>query len=285
MDATTWDREKILSELKNYEGVVIRSRIPVDLDFFQAATKLKCIGRFGAGLENIDLDLAAKHGVTCLNVPEGNRQAVGEHALALLLNLMNHIRRADQQVRNGIWDRHGNTGTELSGKTIGIIGLGNMGQSFAKVLSGFDVNIIAYDPYIAKWPMSNVESVSLEELQSKADIVSIHTPLTAETKGWLNRAFWNALTKPIYFINTARGPIVDTQDLLNAIEEGKVVAAGLDVLEFESKSFHLQKENPVFQQLIAEERVILTPHIGGWTTEAFEKMGKILAEKMIGVLK
>ncbi|NVK03628.1 MAG: hypothetical protein HWD92_02350 [Flavobacteriia bacterium] len=286
VDGTKWTEEEVLSELHNFEGVVIRSRVPVDTAFFEAASKLKCIGRFGAGLENINLKLAEKHGVTCLNVPEGNRQAVAEHALGLLLNLMNHIRRADIEVRSGVWKRHENTGLELSGKTVGIIGLGNMGQAFARVLAGFDVQIIACDPYIEPWPTPNIERVTLSELKAKADVISMHVPLTDETRSMVDADFWREVEKPVFFINTARGPVVNTEDLLNAIESGIVLGAGLDVLEFERKSFKMDALNhPIFKRLVESDQVILSPHVGGWTKEAFEKMGRILGEKMAGVLR
>lgn len=285
VDGTAWNEEEIHKELHAFEGVVIRSRIPVGSAFFKHASALKCIGRFGAGLENIDLNLAEKSGVTCFNVPEGNRQAVAEHSLALLLNLMNHIRRADMEVRNGIWKRHENTGIELFGKTVGIIGLGNMGTAFANVLSGFNVKLLAYDPYKTDWP-EHIQSVSLQELTAQSDVISIHTPLTLETRGMINESFFNQLVKPIFLINTARGPVLNTADLLEAIENGKVRGAGLDVLEFESSAFKLQMaENPVFQKLVSSNNVLLSPHVGGWTNEAFEKMGRFLAEKMISVLK
>ncbi|NVK29153.1 MAG: hypothetical protein HWE14_13960 [Flavobacteriia bacterium] len=286
VDGTTWTETEIHNALPEMDGVVIRSRIPVQDEFFTHAINLKCIGRFGAGLENINLDLAKSKKIVCHNVPKGNRQAVGEHALALLLNLLNHIRKADSEVRKGVWDRHGNTGTELSGKTVGIIGLGNMGQSFAKVLGGFDVDIIAYDPYLQHWPANNVRSVSLKELQASSDIISIHTPLTEETRGWINQSFWTEVKKQVYLINTARGPIVNTEALLDSIREGKVIGAGLDVLEFESKSFKLNRDsNPILQELLKSDKVILSPHVGGWTAEAFQKMGELLAQKMIRTLK
>lgn len=285
IDGTTWSRERVLAELHQFEGAVIRSRFPIDESFFKAGTNLKCIGRFGAGLENIDLRAAEQFGVSCLNAPEGNRQAVGEHALGLLLNLMNHIRRADAEVRQGLWRRHENTGFELSGKKVGIIGLGNMGRSFAKVLSGFDANLIACDPYVHPWPDSNIEQVSLEELQEKADIISLHVPLTEDTRHMIDDRFWQNTQKSVFFINTARGPVVDTEALLTAIERGKVLGAGLDVNEFESNSFKLDtSENPVLARLIESENVLLTPHIAGWTAEAFEKMATVLADKMIEVL-
>lgn len=286
VDGTKWTEEEVLNELSNFEGVVIRSRIPVDETFFEAASKLKCIGRFGAGLENINLKLAEKHGVTCLNVPEGNRQAVAEHTLGLLLNLMNHIRRADTEVRSGVWRRHENTGLELSGKTVGIIGLGNMGQAFARVLSGFNVKIIACDPYIETWPNSNIERVTLQDIQARADVISMHVPLTDETLNMVDADFWRKVERPVFFINTARGPVVSTEALLDAIDSGKVIGAGLDVLEFESKSFKMDALNhAVFKRLVESDQVILSPHVGGWTKEAFEKMGRILGEKMVRVLR
>lgn len=284
VDGTKWSKEEVLNQLAPFEGAVVRSRFPIDETFFQAAISLKCIGRFGAGLENIDLDAAQNHGVVCHNVPEGNRQAVAEHSLALLLNLMNRIRIADTEVRSGIWKRHENTGDELFGKTVGIIGLGNMGTAFARVLAGFNVKLLAYDPYKTDWP-ENVESVSLQELALRADVISVHVPLTEETRGMIDQAFFSSLAKSVYLINTARGPVLNTADLLKALDNGQIKGAGLDVLEFESSAFKLQiEENPVFQKLIQSDQVILSPHVGGWTVEAFEKMAVFLAEKMIRTL-
>lgn len=285
VDGTKWSKEEVLLNISTFDGAVVRSRFPIDSAFFAAATSLKCIGRFGAGLENIDLNQAAKHNVACFNVPEGNRQAVAEHALGLLLNLMNRIRIADTEVRQGIWHRHENTGDELFGKTVGIIGLGNMGTAFANVLSGFNVRLLAYDPYLNDWP-ENVESVTLDELTARADVISVHVPLTEETRGMINESFFVKLAKPVYLINTARGPVLNTAELLKAIDNGQIKGAGLDVLEFESSAFKLQiEENPVFQKLIQSDQVILSPHVGGWTVEAFEKMAVFLAEKMIKHLK
>lgn len=284
-DGTKWSEEEILKELSVYDGVVIRSRVPVNRDFFEAGKNLKCIGRFGAGLENIDPEEAKKHGVTCFNVPEGNRQSVAEHSLALLLNLMNHIRRADTEVRDGLWQRHSNTGLELSGKTVGIIGLGNMGQSFARVLRGFDVEILGHDPYIHPWPMESVTPVDPDTLLQRSDVISLHVPLTEKTRGMVNRNFFDRLGKPIFLINTARGQVLRTEDLLNAIADGKVLGAGLDVLEFESRSFGLDSAtDPVLVRLLENDQVLLTPHVGGWTKEAFEKMAVALANKMIAHL-
>lgn len=287
VEAFDWPLDRILGILPEYHGVVIRSRIPVDRTFLDAASKLKCIGRFGAGLENIDVEYAASKGISCLNVPEGNRRAVAEHSLGLLLNLMNHMRRADNQVRQGIWDRHGNTGTELTGKTVGIIGFGNMGRDFARVLRGFDVNVIAYDPYLSPWPEEpQANAVSLGELQQQADVVSMHVPLTDETRGMADARFFSSFSKPIFFLNTARGPVVSTAALIEAIEQNKVIAAGLDVLEYESKAFAIEvHDNPVFQSLVGSDRVLLSPHVAGWTDEAFAKMGKFLGEKMNAALK
>ncbi len=279
--------EQLQSILPQYDALVIRSKFKLSKEVLAKAERLKCIGRVGAGLENIDLAYAKEKGIVCLNVPEGNRDAVGEHALGMLLMLLNHLKRADAEVRNGIWRRAENRGTEIGGKCVGIIGYGNMGQSFAKKLSGFDCEVLAYDKYRTTYSDAYAKESSLMNIFEKADIVSLHVPLTEETKYMLNATFFSSFKKPIYLINTARGKCLNTTDLLEALESEKVLGACLDVLEFESVSFEKVSAEalpPAYENLLLSDKVILSPHIAGWTHESNYKMSKGIAEKMIAVL-
>jgi D-3-phosphoglycerate dehydrogenase len=283
-------REEILASINIYSGLAIRSRFKLDASFLDAATgSIKVIGRAGAGMENIDVMHATKLGIHCVNAPEGNRDAVGEHAIGMLLMLMNHLRRADAEVRNGIWRREENRGDELEGKTIGLIGFGNMGSAFARRLTGFGVRILVVDPYItiSKEKFPHVEQVDMATLQREADVVSLHVPLTDETRYMINRQWFAALSKPIWFINTARGKNLVTADLTEAIENGIVRSAALDVLEYEAISFEKIDAASLplpFQYLVKSDRVVLSPHIAGWTHESNEKIARFLAQKMISVL-
>lgn len=283
-------REEVIATAGLYQGLAIRSRFKLDAEFLlQVAGSIRCIGRAGAGMENIDLQTASSLGITCVSAPEGNRDAVAEHAMGMLLMLMNHLRRADAEVRQGVWKREENRGDELEGKTVGIIGFGNMGSSFARRLSGFGVKILAYDPYITintqQWPL--VQQVSEDELLGSADIISLHVPLTPETTGFVNRDWFARLGKPIRLINTARGKNIVTADLVEAIEQGKVVGAALDVLEYEAVSFEQINASALpapFRYLIQSDKVVLSPHIAGWTHESNEKIARILAGRMADVL-
>lgn len=284
----TSPKSEIQKKLSTYQGVVIRSRFLLDREFLDAGTHLQCIGRAGAGMENIDVTYAASRGITCVHAPEGNRVAVAEHALGMLLSLMNHLRRADQEVRNGIWRREENRGTELTGKTVGIIGFGNTGSAFAKVLQGFDVSILAYDKYKSGFGSGAVKESSLEEIFRHADVVSFHVPLSPETRAMVNDAFLSSFTKKIWLLNTSRGPVVDTAALMRALEHDRVIAAGLDVLEYESVSFEKLSADQLpepFQQLRTSDRVLLSPHVAGWTHESHRKIAEVLAGKMAKVLK
>jgi D-3-phosphoglycerate dehydrogenase len=281
-------KEELIELLPNYEGAVIRSKFKFTKEILDLATHLKCIGRVGAGMENIDVEYAAIKGVTCVSAPEGNRDAVGEHALGMLLMLMNHLKRSDNEVRNGIWKRAENRGHEIAGKTIGIIGFGNMGSAFAKRLQGFDCEVLVYDKYKTGFGNEFVKESSLYEIYEKADVVSIHLPLTEETNYYIYDDFISYFKKNIYILNTARGKCLNTVDLVKHLETGKVIGACLDVLEYESTSF--ENIDTVFlpepmQYLLKSEKVILTPHIAGWTHESNYKMSKIIAQKMIAVLK
>lgn len=266
------------------DGIVVRSRFPMDANLLDAAPNLKFIARSGAGMENIDLEYCAKRNIQLFNAPEGNRNAVGEHALGMLLALMNHLVTADAEVRSGKWDREGNRGIELDGKTVGIIGFGNNGEAFAKKLRGFDVQILAYDKYKRNFGNEFVKESSLEELYANADIISFHIPQNEETLFWANELFFESIQKPFFLLNLSRGKIVETKALLKAIENGKVLGSGLDVLEFEKASFENFFDGNMpeaFQQLLASKKVILSPHVGGWTNESYFKLSDVLADKIL----
>ncbi|SMP06970.1 D-3-phosphoglycerate dehydrogenase [Muriicola jejuensis] len=272
--------EKIIHE---FEGVIIRSRFKIDKTFLEKATRLKFIGRVGAGLENIDVDYAREKGIFLAAAPEGNRNAVGEQALGMLLSLMNNLNKADREVRQGIWDREGNRGWELDGKTVGLIGYGNTGQAFAKKLSGFDVEILCHD-ILEGVGNAFARQVGIEELQEKADVVSLHVPQTSLTLGMVNTSFIKNFAKPFWFLNTARGKCVKTADLVEALKTGKVLGAGLDVLEYEKTSFEDLFEKGAmpedFKYLVNSDRVLLSPHIAGWTQESKVKLAQTLVDKI-----
>ena len=276
-------KEEIEAKISSYHGIVIRSRFKIDKKFIDAATNLQFIARVGAGLESIDCDYAESKNIKLIAAPEGNRTAVGEQALGMLLSLCNHLNRANNEVKNGLWNRESNRGTELEGKTVGIIGYGNMGNAFAKRLQGFDVEVLCYDikPNVGN---EYAKQVSLKELQDRADILSLHTPWTELTDKMVNANFINAFTKPFWLINTARGKSVVTADLVDALKSGKILGAGLDVLEYEKLSFEsLFTDNmpEPLQYLIASDNVLLTPHIAGWTHESKQKLAQVIVDKII----
>ena len=279
------DTEEIISE---YDGIVIRSRFNIDKQFLDAAKNLKFIARVGAGLESIDIDYAEKLGVKLIAAPEGNRNAVGEHSLGMLLSLFNNLNKADKEVKNGLWNREANRGIELDGKTVGIIGYGNMGKAFSRKLSGFDCEVICYD-IKENVGDENAKQVSLKELQQQADVLSLHTPWTPLTDKMIDAEFINAFSKPFWLINTARGKSVVTEDLVSALKSGKVLGAGLDVLEFEKLSFETLFDSDnlpnSLKELFAMDNVILSPHIAGWTVESKEKLATVIAEKIIRTFK
>lgn len=280
-----WDKtaDELKSLLPAYEVLILRSKFKVDCALLDSAPLLKCIGRIGAGMENIDVEYATQKNVLCLSVPEGNRDAVGEHALGMLLMLLNHLKKADAEVRQGIWIRSGNRGHEIMGKSVGIIGYGNTGKAFARKLSGFDCEILVHDKYLKDIPTPFVRRCELKELFASCDIVSLHLPLTEETRHYANRTFFESFRKTIYFLNTARGPCTNTGDLVASLKSGKVLGACLDVFEEESISFDEQpgKLSEAFQYLIKSDKVVLSPHIAGWTHESNYKMSQLMAEKII----
>ena len=285
----TSSKEEIMAKIHLYDGFIIRSRFKIDAAFLAKATNLQFIGRVGAGLENIDCEYAASKNIELIAAPEGNRNAVGEHSLAMLLSLFNKLNKADREVKNGKWLREDNRGIELDGKTIGLIGYGNMGKSFAKKLKGFEVRVLCYDlkPNVGD---ENCTQVSLQELQQNCDVLSLHTPQTELTKNMVDTKFINGFKKNFWLINTARGTSVVTTELVNALKSGKILGAGLDVLEYEKASFEnlFQKgalsndiELPeAFKYLINAENVLLSPHIAGWTIESKEKLAQTIVNKI-----
>jgi D-3-phosphoglycerate dehydrogenase len=284
IDATQSDLETCHTLVHDAIGIVIRSRFPMREAFLKHATRLQFIARSGAGMENIDEAYCREQNIQLFNAPEGNRNAVGEHALGMLLALLNKFIPGNKQVRQGIWDREGNRGEELDSKTVGIIGYGNNGRAFAKKLRGFECKVIVYDKYLEQISDDFVSQVPIETLYNEADVISFHIPQNEETSYWVNHAFFASLSKPIYLLNLSRGKIVDTEALLHAIATNQVKGAGLDVLEFEKASFENFSDSErlsVFQTLIASDKVILTPHVGGWTTESYFKLSDVLADKIL----
>jgi D-3-phosphoglycerate dehydrogenase / 2-oxoglutarate reductase len=273
-------RPEILEIIRDYVGLIIRSKTPMDRELLEKAVNLKFIGRAGAGLDKIDLEYLEEKHIKLFHAAEGNMDAVGEHAVGGLLALFNHIGRADREVRNGIWRREENRGIELQGKTVGIIGYGNMGSSFARKLSGFDVKVLAYDKYKRGFGNDYVEEVSFEELKDQADVLSIHVPLTKETRNFLTLEELMQFKKPFYFINTARGEIISFDTLNQALEQGIIKGAVLDVLENEKFQTFTSEQKECFEKLAKRENVIFSPHIAGWTDESYEKINHVLLSKI-----
>ena len=279
----TSSKAEIIAKIDLYDGLIIRSRFSIDASFLEKAKNLKFIGRVGAGLENIDCSYAKNNGITLIAAPEGNRNAVGEHCLGMLLSLFNKLNKANGEIKKGQWLREENRGVELDGKTIGIIGYGNMGKSFAKKLRGFDVEVLCYDlkPNISD---DCCKQVSLREFQQKVDVLSLHTPQTELTRNMVNTNFIQSFKKNFWFLNTARGTSVVTKDLVIALKSGKILGAGLDVLEYEKASFENLFTNDkipkAFQYLINSKNVLLSPHVAGWTIESKEKLAQTIVDKI-----
>lgn len=277
----TSNYDEILRKIDTYDGIILRSRLPIDKNFLETAKNLKFVARVGAGMENIDQDAAKNLGIYLINSPEGNRDAVAEHVIAMLLILMNRLFIASEEVKNGIWKREENRGNELLGKTFGIIGYGNMGKATAKRLSGFGVNVIFHD-ILTNLEDEFAKQVSLEELQESADVLSLHIPLDASTKNLVDENFISKMKNNFYFINTARGKNVKTSDLVKSIKSGKILGAALDVLEYEKSSFeNLESENEDLEFLLKSEKVIVTPHIAGWSHQSKEKLAQIIVDKIL----
>ncbi len=276
--------EAIKEEIHEYFGLVVRSRIAIDRGLLEKAGRLKFIARVGAGMESIDVECARSLGIECIASPEGNEDAVAEHTLGMLLSLSNNLVKAHGEMQRNIWSRESNRGFEIKGKTIGIIGYGHMGKAFAKRLAGFDVRVLAYDKYKSGYGDQWAEAADLTSLFRETDIFSIHVPLTRETSGMIDSHFIGQFRKPIYLINTARGKIVNTRDLVEQMQQKKVLGAALDVLEYEDRSFENFKLSALpepFQYLVKAPNVVLTPHVAGWTHESKFKLAKVLADKIL----
>ena len=272
-------KEEVMASIENHDAVVIRSRFSIDKSFLDAAQHLRFIARVGSGLENIDVAYAKSLGIEIISSPEGNANAVGNHALAMLLGLLNNLTKGAHDIANGNWERESNRGEELDGKTIGLIGYGHTGSHFAKKLQGFDIKVLCHDILPNKGD-ENATQVSLEILQTHADIVSLHLPQTQETEAYINVDFINQMAKPFWLINTSRGNQVVMDDLLKAMENKKIKGAGLDVLPFEKSSFEQLEHNPQLQQLIDNQHVLLSPHVAGWTHQSKERLAKVIVNKV-----
>ena len=280
VNATKQSPSEIIEQNPSAQGFIVRSRFPMNKEFLSNFKDLKFIGRSGAGMENIDEAYCEANNIVAFNAPEGNRTAVAEHAIGMLLSLFNKLNSADRDVKIGKWEREENRGIELSGKTVGIIGCGNNGSETANLFSAFGTKVLAYDKYKADYPFKS----SLEEIFNRADILSLHIPQSEETRFWIDHDFLERFKKPIYLINLSRGKIVVLKDLLEKLKEGKVLGACLDVLEYESASFEenfLEKENQTLKELLTHPRVILSPHVGGWTKESYFKLSKVLSDKIL----
>lgn len=273
--------DEICHRIESYDGIIIRSRIPLDRNFLEKGKNLKFIARVGAGMENIDVAAAQQLGIQLINSPEGNRDSVAEHVVGMLLILMNRLFIASQEVKNGIWKREENRGDELLGKTVGLIGYGNMGKATAKRLSGFGCKVVFHD-ILPGLSDEFATQVTLEELKNTADIVSLHIPLTTETHYLIDEKFIDEMKNDFYFINTARGKNVETRFLVEGLRSGKIKGACLDVLEYEKSSFeHLEAENDDLKFLLESEKTIVTPHIAGWTHQSKEKLAQVIVDKIV----
>lgn len=273
-------RAEILGQVEEYDGLIIRSKTPMDRELLERATNLKFIGRAGAGLDQIDLDYLVTRGIKLFHAAKGNRDAVAEHALGMILALFNQLPKADQEVRKGIWDREGNRGHELAGKTVGIIGYGNMGKAFAKRLQGFKVKVLAYDKFKLGFGDEFVQEVTWEKLKAEADILSIHVPLTPETRDFFTIEEVESFTKPFWLVNTARGEVITFKTLNEGLDRGILRGAVLDVLENEKFLKFTPEQKSEFEKLAARANVLFSPHVAGWTFESYEKINKVLVKKI-----
>ena len=274
-------REEIIDQIASYEGIIIRSKTPLDRALLDRATRLQFIGRAGAGLDQLDLDYLEERGVALFHAAKGNRDAVAEHAIGGILALFNHLNQADTQVRKGIWDREGNRGVELKGKTVGIFGFGNMGKAFSKRLKGFGVNVLAYDKSKKDFGKKGVQEVSWETLKKEADVLSIHVPLTAETRDFFTLEELKGFEKPFWLINTARGEVIRMETLNQALDLGILKGLVLDVLENEKFERFSPDQKLQFELLAKRENVLFTPHVAGWTVESYQKINEVLVKQIL----
>lgn len=277
-DCPRISREETLARIGEYVGIAVRTKFRIDQQLIAAGKQLQFIARAGAGLDNIDQIAAAERNIVLLAANEGNCDAVGEHSMGLLLMLLNHLRKADAEVRNGIWDREGNRGYELAGKTVGIVGYGFMGQSLARKLQGFNVKVLAYDKYKSGFTDTFATEADMPSLCEQADILSLHIPLTEETRQMVGKQYIEQFKKPFFLLNTARGEIVNTSELLEQIDAGRILGAGLDVLEVEK--FPALQAQDWYSKLIHNTKVVLSPHVAGWTFDSYRKISEVLAKKL-----
>ncbi len=276
-----FSKEELISAIKNYDALVVRSKFFIDEEIINAMKENFIVARAGAGMDNIDEEYAAKKSIILLNAPEGNRDAVAEHVVGMLLSFARNIPKSDREIRNGIWLREENRGFELKGKTIGIIGYGNTGKALARKLSGFEVKVIAFDKYLSNYSDNYVSQVSINEIKEQSDIISLHIPLTSETSHYINQEFFDTLSKKPFIINASRGKVIKTSDLVIALNSGKVLGAALDVLENEKIKSLQSDEKEWYTELVESKKVILTSHIAGWTTESYHKISEVLAQKLL----
>ena len=273
-------RQEILQIIAPFQVLVVRTKTNIDAEILNAANNLKVIARAGSGLDNIDIEIAEQKGIYCFNAGQANADAVGEHALGMLLSLMRNLNKADYEVRNKIWDREGNRGFELNGKTVGIIGFGNTGKAFAKKLAGFDVKILAYDKYLKNYSNQNANEATLAQIFEESDILSLHIPLTAETQNWIDHSFITKFKKNIYLINVCRGGVLNMPQTIDNIDSGKIIGACFDVLENEKLLNLSNPQQKDFDYLINKQNVVLSPHIAGWTFESYEKIAQTILSKL-----
>ncbi len=276
----TITRAEIIQSISIYQVLVVRTKTQIDKEIIEAGSHLKFIARAGSGLDNIDLDLAQQKGIQCFNAGEANADAVGEHTLGMLISLLRNLAKADLEVRNKIWDREGNRGFELNGKTIGIIGFGNTGKAFAKKLSGFDAKVIAYDKYLTNYSNKYASEATLDQIFEESDILSLHIPLTFETKNWVSGKFLNQFKKNIYLLNMCRGEVVNMAETIDLMGSGKLLGLCLDVLENEKLTTLSNQQQKDFDYLINNKKVLLSPHIAGWTFESYVKIAQTLLLKL-----
>jgi D-3-phosphoglycerate dehydrogenase len=275
------EKQEIISLLQNTDAMVLRSKILIDTHILNLAGRLRLIARAGAGLDTIDVEAAQKKGIEVIHAGEGNADAVAEHTMGMMLNLLSKISSSDRSLRQGLWNREKFRGLELSGKTVGIIGYGNMGRALAKRLTSFGCNVLAYDKYLNQLPDQNARQVDLSELQLRADIISLHIPLTAETMNWIGLSFFERCKKGLLFLNTSRGKIVNLEELNQAMEIKWVALAGLDVFEDEPIPMAGKKIPSKYMNLFQREEVLVSPHVAGWSLESYEKISSVLADKIL----